>query len=124
MKAPARIDLEDRRPLLAIEPIMNRVRLAATGRMAEAAGNEEIDPGPDAENRRKPRHVVEIDTRTGRGWCTTATAQTNEIIAPIKSKKIVEEAVPLWRGEERNDLLGQSLNVEEEAVHAYAREKL
>ncbi|KAI4909237.1 hypothetical protein J4E90_007934 [Alternaria incomplexa] len=49
---------------------------------------------------------------------------TNEIIAPIKSKKIVEEAVPLWRGEERNDLLGQSLNVEEEAVHAYAREKL
>ncbi|KAI4660730.1 uncharacterized protein J4E79_005298 [Alternaria viburni] len=44
----------------------NVARLTATERMAEAAGNEEIDPGPDAENRRKPRHVEEKDARTGR----------------------------------------------------------
>ena len=104
MKSTARIELEDRRPRLAIESIMNRVRLTAMGRMTKAAGEEEINPGSDAEDRRKMQHVVEIDARTGRGWCTTATALTHEMIAPIKSKKIAEGAAPLWRGEERNVL--------------------
>ena len=43
---------------------------------------------------------------------------------PIKSKKIAKDAAALWREEESNDLLGKSMKVEEEAVHAYAREKL
>ncbi|KAI4925673.1 hypothetical protein J4E85_007552 [Alternaria conjuncta] len=42
----------------------------------------------------------------------------------LLDNKIAKDAAALWRGEESNELLGKSMKVEEEAVHAYAREKL